>query len=113
MTIGCVCGKKAQYTKNLRFNGYTIDGWKCKHCGEEYYEPVKSNLILKINKLKKHKFHLKLSKVKSNLILRIPKEVSDVLGLHKGEEVEFGLNENNEMVVQPLSNKKETKMFIK
>lgn len=101
--IKCICGKIAKYTKNLKFNGYDIDGWKCNNCKEEYYNPEKAEKILILNKLKKHKFKLKLSQVKSNLILRIPKEVSEALNLHKGENVEFALKDSNEIVIHPLT----------
>ncbi len=96
------CKKVMKYTKGLRFNEYKLDGWKCSKCGEEYYEPDQVQRILLLNKLKKQKFHLKLSQVKSNLILRLPKEVSDALGLKKGEEVEFSLKKDNEMVIHPM-----------
>lgn len=98
----CKCGKIAKYVKHLKFNGYDIDGWKCGSCKEIYYNPEKAEKILLLNKLKKQRFHLKLSKVKSNLILRIPKEVSEALNLHKGEEVEFSLKDINEIVIHPL-----------
>jgi len=98
----CVCGKIAKYVKNLKFNNCVIDGWKCGSCGEVYYNPEKAEKILLLNKLKKHKYYLKLSKVKSNLILRIPKEVSEALNLRKGEEVEFSLKDTNDIVIHPL-----------
>jgi len=98
----CMCGKIAKYVKHLNFNNYDTDGWKCDSCGEVYYNPEKAEKILLLNKLKKHKFHLKLSKVKSNLILRIPKEVSEALNLCKGAEVEFGLRDTDEIVIHPL-----------
>ena len=98
----CICGKIAEYKKHMKFNGYDIDGWECKSCGEAYYNPEKAEQILLINKLKKHKFHLKLSKVKSNLILRIPKEVSTALNLKKSQQVEFGLKDRNEIVIHPI-----------
>ena len=100
--IKCSCGKTAKYFKHLKFNNYDIDGWKCNSCGEIFYNPEKAEKILLINKLKKHKFHLKLSQVKSNLILRIPKEVSEALNLHKGGEVEFELKNSNEITIQPF-----------
>lgn len=100
--LKCVCGKIAHYKKNMRFNKQDIDGWKCQNCGEVYYNPEKAEKILLLNKLKKHKFNLKLSKVKSNLILRIPKEVSDVLNLKKSQMVEFSLKDKNEIVINPL-----------
>lgn len=98
----CICGRIAQYKKHMKFNGYDIDGWKCKSCGESYYNPEKAEKILLLNKLKKHKFHLRLSQVKSNLILRIPKEVSEALNLKKSQQVEFGVKNSNEIVINPL-----------
>jgi len=100
--LRCVCGKIAEYKEHMKFNGYDIDGWKCKNCGEAYHNPVKAEKILVLNKLKRHKFNLKLSKVKSNLILRIPKEVSDALNLKKSQMVEFRLKDKNEIVINPL-----------
>ncbi len=100
----CVCGKTAKYVKHLKFNSYKIDGWKCS-CGEEYYNPEKVEKILLLNKVKKMKYHLKLNKVKSNFILRIPKEISDVLGLHKGAEMELGLINTNEIILHPMEAK--------
>ena len=98
----CICGKTANYAKNLKFNSYDIGGWKCDSCGEIYYDPEKAERILMLNKLKKHKYSLKLSQVKSNLVLRIPKEVSDLLNLRKGGEVEFSLKDTNEMIIHPI-----------
>lgn len=99
----CACGKIARYVEHLKFNNYDIDGWECDSCGEAYYNPEKAEKILLLNKLKKHKYHLKLSQVKSNLILRIPKEIGEVLNLKKGEEVEFGLKDANEIIISPLA----------
>jgi hypothetical protein len=97
----CICGKTAEYNKHMKFNGYGIDGWECKSCGEAYYNPEIAERILLLNKLKRHKFHLKLSKVKSNLVLRIPKEVSEALNLKKSQEIEFSLRNSNEIVINP------------
>ena len=98
----CQCKGNAEYAAHLKFNGFDIDGWVCKKCGEEYYNPEKAEKILLLNKLKKMKYHLKLSQVKSNLILRIPKEVGIALSLKKGEEVELALSDKNEIVLQPM-----------
>ena len=98
----CVCGGIATYHEDLKFNAYDIDGWVCKNCGEIFYNPEKAERILLLNKLKKAKYQLRLSKTKSNLILRIPKEVGDVMNLHKGEEVEFRLKEDDEMAIHTL-----------
>ena len=98
----CTCGEIADYKKDLKFNNYNIDGWVCKECGETYYNPEKAEKILLLNKLKKMKYHLRLSKVKSNLILRIPKELGEALGLRKGAEVELGLKDRDEIILHPI-----------
>ena len=97
----CQCGKTASYKKHLKFNNYDIDGWVCRDCGETYYNPEKAERILLLNKLKKIKYHLKLSKVKSNLILRIPKEIGDALDLQKGDEIELKLENQNKILLLP------------
>ncbi len=80
------CGKSMHAVKGMKFNNYSIDGWKCP-CGETYYEPEQANKILLLNKIKKEAFKAKLGKVRSNLILRLPKEMEQALGLQKGKEV--------------------------
>jgi AbrB family looped-hinge helix DNA binding protein len=35
-------------------------------------------------------------------VLRIPKEVSDLLNLRKGGEVEFSLKDTDEIVIHPI-----------
>src|SRR3989344_2803495 len=99
----CVCGKVAEYTDNLRFNRYKIDGWRCKNCGEEFYNPEKAEKILILNKLKKMKYRVKLTRVRSNLILRIPKQVSDAINLKKGGYLEFTLNNDDEIILRPAT----------
>ena len=97
----CQCGTIARYETHLKFNSFDIDGWVCKRCGETYYNPEKAEKILLLNKLKKIKYHLKLSQVKSNLIMRIPKELGEALNLRKGEEIELKLQNTNEIIIQP------------
>ena len=91
--IGCVCGKIAEPKKNLSFNGYKLDGWKCS-CGEIYYEPEQAQRILLINKLRKAKIKVKLGRIKSNLILRIPKDIEKAIGLNKGDKLEIQLKDD-------------------
>lgn len=82
----CVkCGKTARPSK-LRFQGNTIDGWKCK-CGESYFDPGQAQRILLLNKIRKEAFRVKVGKIRSNLIVRIPKTIADALELKNGEEV--------------------------
>lgn len=82
----CVkCNETAREAK-LSFQGFTIDGWKCR-CGEEYFNPKQAEKILLFNKLKNSKFEVKIGQIRSNLIVRIPKEVQKALDLEKGKEL--------------------------
>ena len=90
------CGKKMKSAK-VKFNRHTIEGWKCS-CGEVYYEPEQAERILLFNKVKKVFYRVKLNKVKSNLILRIPKEVGEALNFHAGEEVSLSVKEKGIIV---------------
>ena len=80
------CSKEMKYQKGLKFNEYAIDGWKCS-CGEIYYNPEQAQGILLLNKLQKENIRAKLGKNKTNLIVRVPKEIENALHLKKGEEV--------------------------
>ena len=70
----------------MEFNEYAIDGWKCS-CGEIYYDPEQAQRILLLNKLKKETIKAKLGKIRSNLIVRLPKDVELALNLQKGNSV--------------------------
>lgn len=93
------CGKSMKYVKGLKFNDYKVDGWKCS-CGETYFNPEQAQKILLLNKLKKEVLRAKLGKIRSNLILRLPKDIEAALDLHKGEEVILKI-EKNELKVIP------------
>lgn len=83
--LKCMCGEIAEYKEDLSFNGYKLDGWECKKCGEAYFNPEKAQKILLLNKLQRKVLTLKLSKVRSNKIMRIPKDIDEALGF--GSEV--------------------------
>ncbi|MBU2561330.1 MAG: AbrB/MazE/SpoVT family DNA-binding domain-containing protein [Nanoarchaeota archaeon] len=93
------CGRKMKYIRGLKFNQYAVDGWKCGDCGEVYYDADQAQRILLLNKLKKQKFRLKLNQVRSNLILRIPKEVGEAMGLRNGSEIEFSLKDDDKIII--------------
>ena len=90
--LRCMCGKTAKRMKNLRLNEHTLDGWKCS-CGELYFDPEQAQRILLLNKLKKEAVRVKLGKIRSNLILRLPKSVEQALNLKKGEDVLIRIEE--------------------
>ena len=80
------CNKTMKYVKGMKFNEYAVDGWKCS-CGEIFYNPEQAQKILLLNKLKKETIRAKLGRIRSNLILRLPRDIETVLDLEKGEEV--------------------------
>lgn len=84
--------------EKVRFNRYELDGWKCA-CGETYYDSEQAEKILLLNKLRKMLYKIKLNRVKSNLILRIPKDVSEALNLKEGKEITLAVKEK-EIIVQ-------------
>ena len=73
-------------TKGIEFNKHKIDGWKCS-CGEIYFNPEQAQKILLLNQLKKEAIKAKLGKIRSNLILRLPKDIERAFDLEKGEDV--------------------------
>jgi len=75
-----------KFVKGLRFNKFKLNGWKCR-CGEVYFDPEQAQRILILNKLRKEAIRVKLGRIRSNLILRVPKAVEEALGLKKGKEV--------------------------
>ncbi|MFH1650114.1 MAG: AbrB/MazE/SpoVT family DNA-binding domain-containing protein [Candidatus Woesearchaeota archaeon] len=86
------CGKNMKYKKGIPFNGEYIDGFVCA-CGEIYFDPEQIERVLVANKLRKQKMKAKLGRNRSNLILRLPKDVEAVLGLKQGEEVELSVHD--------------------
>lgn len=80
------CSRQMKYYKEIRFNEYRIDGWKCR-CGEIYYNPEQAQRVLLLNKLKREAIKAKLGKMRSNLIVRLPKDLERALDLEKGEAV--------------------------
>ncbi|MDP3728946.1 MAG: AbrB/MazE/SpoVT family DNA-binding domain-containing protein [bacterium] len=80
------CGKGMSFKKGIPFNEYTINGWICS-CGEKYYDSEQAQKVLLQNKFRKKELRAKLGQIKSNLIIRVPKEVESALQLKKGKEV--------------------------
>jgi len=87
-----------KYVKELQFNEYKVDGWVCS-CGEVYYNPEQAQRILLLNKLKKETIRAKLGKIRSNLILRLPKDVETALNLEKGEDVLIQVDDKGMKIV--------------
>lgn len=89
-----------EFRRDLVFNGSKIEGWVCT-CGEKYYSPEQAQKILLMNKLKNEVIKAKLGRIRSNLIIRLPKEIESVLDLQKGESVIIKL-EDREIRIIPV-----------
>ncbi|MFA5246359.1 MAG: hypothetical protein WC408_00525 [Candidatus Micrarchaeia archaeon] len=98
-SMDCVkCGSKAKPAKTT-FQGMSISGWKCAKCGEIYYDPAQAQRILVLHKLEHEELKAKLGRVKSNLILRIPKAVEECLGLKEGEKIRLKVRNSTEVTL--------------
>jgi hypothetical protein len=93
-----VCSKTAKKAE-LRFQGYDIKGWKCS-CGEEFFDPEEAQKILLLNKIFKKKFEVKIGKIRSNLIIRIPAELAEALELKKGGTVTISVSNTEKFYVE-------------
>ena len=97
--LKCVkCGKWAK-PDNIRLEGFKVRGWKCSKCGETYLHPGDANKVLAYNKLKNEVIKSKLSYSGNSLIVRIPKNIVNSLGLKKGENIKLTLEGPNKITV--------------
>src|SRR3989338_6172952 len=90
-------GKTMKFIKGIKFNEYSIDGWKCS-CGEIYYDPAGTKSAA-VEQTKKEVLKAKLGKIRSNLILRLPKDLEHAFSLEKGENVLIEVEGNGFKVV--------------
>src|SRR4030042_1167710 len=95
--LKCVCGKTAEYKKGIHFGKYKLDGWECRYCREVYFDPEQAQRILILNKLKNKSFKMKVNKVRSNQIIRLPKEIS--LILNNPKEINLRLINEKEAIL--------------
>ena len=93
------CGSEVKADRR-EFNimGFKVGGWKCPKCREEYYEGDDINKVFVYNKLKKG-IPVKVGALGNSLVMRLPKEVSSVLEIKKGQEVILRVRDN-ELVVE-------------
>jgi hypothetical protein len=85
-SIPCECGTMAKRA-TLHYKHYEVRGWQCGRCGKAYIHPENSLKVNKLEKLKREKVKVKVGVVGESMMIRIPKEVSGLYGLKKGEEV--------------------------
>lgn len=95
----CIRCKRIAKPAKLKFQGFEIDGWACV-CGEKYYDPEQAQKILSLHKMKGEAIEVKLNKTRSNLILRIPKAIEQILGLKEGEQVKLKVKDLKKIEVE-------------
>jgi transposase-like protein len=94
-----VCGG-VMYRKNGKFQGFPIDSYKCKNCGEEFFNPQQAERILEMNKTLNKVFEVVLGRIQSNLIVRIPVQVAETLDLKQGEKIKLEVENLNEICLK-------------
>lgn len=84
----CVnCDEWAEET-SIVIDGFKMRAWKCDKCGEEYLDSEDAEKALIINKFKRGT-KVKVGTLGESIIVRIPKELAQAVGLTKGAEVEI------------------------
>lgn len=87
-SIPCECGKKAKRSV-IRYKEYNVRGWKCSSCNKEYIHSEDSIRISRLENLKKKGVKVKVGVVGQSIVIRIPKDLSEIYGLEKGDEIEL------------------------
>src|SRR3989338_6582025 len=93
--------KKGDWVKfRTKFQGVDIDAFKNTKTGEEYFDPDQAEKILLFNKLKERIFTTIAGKIQSNIIIRLPVEVSTSLAIKKGEEVKIKIEDRHKLMLE-------------
>ncbi|RLE40044.1 hypothetical protein DRZ77_03115 [Candidatus Woesearchaeota archaeon] len=96
------CGGKMKKEKvRLRFgDSYVeVEGLRCENCGETLLDPEETQRILLLNKLLKA-VRLKVGSLGKSLIIRLPADVRDFLGLAKGDEVVIRISGEEKLIME-------------
>ncbi|MBI4171022.1 MAG: hypothetical protein HY514_04955 [Candidatus Aenigmarchaeota archaeon] len=84
--IPCECGGMAGRS-TVKYKDYEVRGWVCKKCKKEYIHPEDSLKISRFEALKKSRVRVKIRTVGQSLVITLPKEITELYGLQKGETV--------------------------
>jgi len=116
-----ICGGDVQKieTELSLFNGKIkinpIVGYECKNCIEIFIDEEESKKIdrminsepyrTQIDEMRKYRFRLrrKVGYSGRSLVVRIPKDIEQVLSLRNGEEIEIYPEGKNKIVIEKLS----------
>ena len=94
----CACGAMA-YPTTTRIEGFIVKAWKCKKCHEEYLDSGDAEFVLLAKKMQKNPISAKVGILGNNYILRIPKEIAEILHLTRGKTAKLKLNAPDKLEV--------------
>jgi len=94
----CSCGAMASPGKT-NIDGYTVRCWKCQKCQQEYLDSGDAEFVLLAKKLAHKPLTAKIGTLGNSYILRIPKEIAELLRLTKGKRATLRLGGKNDLIV--------------
>jgi hypothetical protein len=98
MGMKCACGTVAQ-PKKIKIDGYGVRAWVCPKCKEQYLDSGDAEFILLMKKLQKKGVTAKIGVLGGSFIVRIPKEIAEILKLARGKTAVLSLNAPNNLVI--------------
>ena len=100
LKLKCECGGSMKKIKT-EWKGISVNGWKCKKCGEEIINPIDAQKALGIEKARKeNKLKVKLRRVGKSDVVTIPTIIKKIENLRTGQELEWSI-ENKKLVLEP------------
>ncbi len=94
----CVCGETAKES-HTNIEGYKVRSWKCEKCGEEYLDSSDAEFVLLISKTRKHPIKVKVGVLGESYIIRIPKELAEIMHIAKGKVAKITLTGPHDILV--------------
>jgi hypothetical protein len=94
----CVCGEIAKES-HTNIEGYKVRSWKCKKCGEEYIDSGDAEFVLLASKTRKHPIKARVGVLGESYIIRIPKEIAELMHIAKGKVAKITLAGPNDILV--------------
>ncbi len=83
--VPCDCGGW-KVPRIFKVGGFEVRGWQCSKCGDiEYSDDIDKVLTLK--KLQRVPIKVKAREVGNTDVLTIPKQMSDIMGIRKGQKL--------------------------
>ncbi|UCE39303.1 MAG: AbrB/MazE/SpoVT family DNA-binding domain-containing protein [Thermoplasmata archaeon] len=94
----CVCGEIAKES-HTNIEGYKVRSWKCKKCGEEYIDSSDAEFVLLASKTRKNPIKARVGVLGESYIIRIPKEIAEIMHIAKGKVAKITLAGPNDILI--------------